>query len=551
MPIVAAARAANAHEFIVGLPQGYETTIGDLGVRLSGGQRQRLAIARAILKNAPILILDEATSALDTESEGLVQEALERLMAERTTLVVAHRLSTVRRADRIVVIVARRDRGERGRTRSSWRAAREYRKLYELQFGDLEVAGATVAGAAGGAHRVEAGDGGAGPGMGGRRGRRAGGRGRAARLVVSPSLDAARPDGGGDGGGRHRAHHAPLYATLRVRCIDPHGVLPARRRGEHFIWATWHDGIGLLPLMVAHVEPSVRPRVVLELASRRARSRRRRCVASGSPSRAARRHAAGSGPCGGCWKRMRAARTWWWFQMGRKDRDTRPRRAWCSSRAPRGIRSWRSGSRATPGRRLRTWDRLQVPRPFARVALVLSAPVPIARGGDALARVQAALEETAAAAAQAALERRRHDRRGARARLPGGAGAAAAARRRWAARWGAGGLPAAERLGRAAAGGARDAAGADPCCGSTRPRSASCARVRPLLGALRARRPGGVVLVTTLTRTGLALARELPEVDVATLLPLDAPRVVARLPGRACARRLLLHGNRDLADATG
>src|SRR5437879_9543026 len=103
--IVAAARAANAHDFILELPRGYDTHIGDLGVRLSGGQRQRLAIARALLKNAPILILDEATSALDTESEGLVQEALERLMANRTTLVVAHRLSTIRRADRIVVLV--------------------------------------------------------------------------------------------------------------------------------------------------------------------------------------------------------------------------------------------------------------------------------------------------------------------------------------------------------------------------------------------------------------------------------------------------------------
>src|SRR5213079_615219 len=94
--IVAAARAANAHDFIVEMPRGYETTIGDLGVRLSGGQRQRLAIARALLKNAPILILDEATSALDTESEGLVQEALERLMARRTV--------ESRCADRIVVL---------------------------------------------------------------------------------------------------------------------------------------------------------------------------------------------------------------------------------------------------------------------------------------------------------------------------------------------------------------------------------------------------------------------------------------------------------------
>ena len=148
--VVAAARAANAHEFIVGLPQGYETTIGDLGVRLSGGQRQRLAIARAILKNAPILILDEATSALDTESEGLVQEALERLMADRTTLVVAHRLSTVRRADRIVVI-AHGEIVETGTHDELMARAREYRKLYELQFGDLEVPGAAVAGAAGGA----------------------------------------------------------------------------------------------------------------------------------------------------------------------------------------------------------------------------------------------------------------------------------------------------------------------------------------------------------------------------------------------------------------
>jgi subfamily B ATP-binding cassette protein MsbA len=145
--IIAAARAANAHEFIEGLAQGYETPIGDLGVRLSGGQRQRLAIARAILKNAPILILDEATSALDTESEGLVQEALERLMADRTTLVVAHRLSTVRRADRIVV-VSHGEIVESGTHEELMARARGDRKLYELQFGDGEVA---LAGAGGGA----------------------------------------------------------------------------------------------------------------------------------------------------------------------------------------------------------------------------------------------------------------------------------------------------------------------------------------------------------------------------------------------------------------
>jgi subfamily B ATP-binding cassette protein MsbA len=132
--VVAAAKAANAHDFITQLPHGYETHIGDLGVRLSGGQRQRLAIARALLKNAPILILDEATSALDTESEGLVQEALERLMQNRTTLVVAHRLSTVRRADRIVVL-ARGVIVETGTHEELLARGSEYRKLHELQFG--------------------------------------------------------------------------------------------------------------------------------------------------------------------------------------------------------------------------------------------------------------------------------------------------------------------------------------------------------------------------------------------------------------------------------
>jgi len=136
--VIEAARAAYAHEFIQRLPQGYETMIGERGVRLSGGQRQRLAVARAILRNSPILILDEATSSLDSESEMYIQKALSNLLKNRTTFVIAHRLSTIQNASRIVVI----DQGriaETGRHAELLQKGGIYKKLYQLQFREQYV----------------------------------------------------------------------------------------------------------------------------------------------------------------------------------------------------------------------------------------------------------------------------------------------------------------------------------------------------------------------------------------------------------------------------
>lgn len=130
-----AARAANAHDFIMRLPKGYDSNIGELGTKISGGEKQRISIARALLKNAPILILDEATSSLDTEAEIEVQEALDNLMKGRTTLVIAHRLSTIRNADRIIALVNGKI-VEEGNHEALMEKKGEYYRLYNLQFKD-------------------------------------------------------------------------------------------------------------------------------------------------------------------------------------------------------------------------------------------------------------------------------------------------------------------------------------------------------------------------------------------------------------------------------
>jgi subfamily B ATP-binding cassette protein MsbA len=135
--VEAAAKAALAHDFILEMPDGYDTVIGERGLRLSGGERQRIAIARAILKNAPILILDEATSALDSESEALVQSALQNLMVGRTVFVIAHRLSTVRRADRIVVLENGMI-GDIGAHEELMKKLGTYRRLHDLQFLEMD-----------------------------------------------------------------------------------------------------------------------------------------------------------------------------------------------------------------------------------------------------------------------------------------------------------------------------------------------------------------------------------------------------------------------------
>ena len=236
--IIAAARAANAHDFIEALPDGYQTVIGERGARLSGGQRQRIAIARALLRDAPILILDEALSSVDAENEAVIQQALDRLMAGRTTLILAHRLSSVINADRILVL-------DNGAVAQSGRHAEliaqdgPYRRLMGPQLAERDEFGR--AGTARGPairrtcrvrrNRPRR----ARPGAGRRRDRLAGDDPRPARL--HPAVVAAAH---GRGGLRHRPRRR-LHRRQRARCIHHRRRAAAINRRSCWSCCCWRQ----------------------------------------------------------------------------------------------------------------------------------------------------------------------------------------------------------------------------------------------------------------------------------------------------------------------
>src|SRR5262249_13416454 len=381
--IVAAAQAANAHEFISALPRGYDTHIGDLGVRLSGGQRQRIAIARAVLRNAPILILDEATSALDTESEGLVQEALERLMTNRTTLVVAHRLSTIRHADQIVVVAGGRI-VEQGTHDELLATGVEYRKLYELQFRGADIRPPPEA---------------------------------IGLLVPKAATQTRGRVGAGDAGDEARgsaaARDSPfrrrwtwrtrvsvtalgwligvvlrlLYRTIRVQIIDPSARIPARLAGDRAVYAFWHEALVLLPILAHRLGPAIRPTVMLswhrdaEVAAQAVRRLGVRVV-RGSSTRG------GMGGLRGLLSANDRGDDLVIVPDGPRGPRRHAHRGVVQVAGGTGLPVVAIGAAARPVRRLHSWDRLQLPYPFARVVLVMSEPVTVDRDDLEQARVR-------------------------------------------------------------------------------------------------------------------------------------------------------------------
>ena len=533
---------------------GYDTAIGELGVRLSGGQRQRLAIARALLKNAPILILDEATSALDTESEGLVQEALERLMANRTTLVVAHRLSTVRRADRIVVVVRgadRRERDARGAAGARRASTASSTSCSSATREPAARAGATRAGGRGRQARVRERT--AAPVARAVARARAAPRATRARRRDSPFrrhwtlADAARRRG--RRAGRSRRAAAALRDAPRALRRPARRRSARRARGERGDRARSGTTRSCsCRSSRARAAPGLRPRVMLswhrdaEIAAQARRAASASRAVRGSATRGwvgalrglLAAHAARRGPGRSCPDGPRGPR------HEAKDGVVQLARA-------TGLPVVADRRRGRPARRLRSWDRLQLPRPFARVALVAERAARASRArmrrrGGGAGRGAGRARRPTRRRPTPRWERRRHDRGRSRRRLPRRHARPRPARPRVGAR-----LPGAPRAWRAArrparaprAGGAGDGAPAARALAPRRVGRRAASRRARCSRRLRERFPERLVRrVDAHADRPRARARAARGRTSRFLLPLDAPRRRApRARGASGSRR--------------